>query len=100
VDGFRIDSAAMLVKDPLLPDFDPDAPGGTPHPTPTGTASTRSTRSGAAWPTPTRSAKALIGEVWLPDPERFAMYLRPNEMHTAFNFSFLPVPGTRRSCAR
>ncbi len=36
--------------------------------------------------------KALIGEVWMPDPQRFAMYLRPNEIHTAFNFSFLSCP--------
>lgn len=33
--------------------------------------------------------RILIGEVWLPDQERFALYLRPDEMHTAFNFDFL-----------
>jgi alpha-glucosidase len=27
--------------------------------------------------------------VWLPDIDRFARYLRPDEMHTAFNFDFL-----------
>ena len=91
-DGIRIDSAAILVKDPFLADFDPDAPEGTPHP--------YTDRDGIheiyqewrrladSYPEP----KALIGEVWLPDPERFAMYLRPNEIHTAFNFSFLSCP--------
>ena len=34
----------------------------------------------------------LVGEVWLPDAERFARYLRPDELHTAFNFDFLACP--------
>ena len=34
----------------------------------------------------------LIGELWLPDRERFALYLRPDELHTAFNFDFLACP--------
>ncbi len=34
----------------------------------------------------------FVGEVWLPDTERFARYLRPDELHTAFNFSFLSCP--------
>jgi alpha-glucosidase len=34
----------------------------------------------------------FVGEVWLPDAERFARYLRPDELHTAFNFSFLACP--------
>ena len=91
-DGIRIDSAAILVKDPFLADLDPDAPEGAPHP--------YTDRDGIheiyqewrriadSYPEP----KALIGEVWLPDPQRFAMYLRPNEIHTAFNFSFLSCP--------
>nr|BFF17776.1 hypothetical protein GCM10025730_12970 [Promicromonospora thailandica] len=34
----------------------------------------------------------LVGEVWLADQERFAQYLRPDEMHTAFNFDFMARP--------
>ncbi len=34
----------------------------------------------------------LVGEVWLPDAERLARYLRPDELHTAFNFDFLACP--------
>ena len=91
-DGIRIDSAAILVKDPFLGDLDPDAPSDAPHP--------YTDRDGIheiyqewravadSYPEP----KALIGEVWMPDPQRFAMYLRPNEIHTAFNFSFLSCP--------
>ena len=91
-DGIRIDSAAVLVKDPFLADMDPDAPEGAPHP--------YSDRDGIheiyqEWRRVADSyaePKALIGEVWMPDPQRFAMYLRPNEIHTAFNFSFLACP--------
>src|SRR6202020_3204399 len=36
--------------------------------------------------------RALVGEVWLPDAERFARSLRPSELHTAFNFDFLACP--------
>jgi alpha-glucosidase len=34
----------------------------------------------------------LVGEVWMPDVERFVRYLRPDELHTAFNFDFLACP--------
>jgi alpha-glucosidase len=30
--------------------------------------------------------------VWLPDRDRFTAYLRPDELHTAFNFDFLSCP--------
>ena len=33
--------------------------------------------------------RVLIGEVWLPDAERLTRYLRPGELHSAFNFDFL-----------
>jgi hypothetical protein len=33
--------------------------------------------------------RVLIGEVWLPDAQRLARYLRPDELHSAFNFDFL-----------
>ena len=33
--------------------------------------------------------RVLVGEVWMPDAQRFANYLRPDEMHTAFNFDFM-----------
>src|SRR5207253_602471 len=36
--------------------------------------------------------RVLVGEIWLPDAERFARYLRPDELHTAFNFDFLGCP--------
>jgi alpha-glucosidase len=33
--------------------------------------------------------RAFVAEAWVPNPERFADYLRPDELHTAFNFDFL-----------
>ena len=36
--------------------------------------------------------RVLIGEIWLPDAERFARYLRPDVLHTAFNFDFMASP--------
>nr|MDT0661732.1 glycoside hydrolase family 13 protein [Micromonospora sp. DSM 115978] len=85
VDGIRIDSAALLVKDPSLPAVTE------------GTASPFVDLDGVhdiyrSW---RRIAdgypgdRALIGEVWLPDRVRFANYLRPDELHAAFNFDFL-----------
>jgi alpha-glucosidase len=36
--------------------------------------------------------RVFVGEMWLPDPVRFARYLRPDELHSAFNFDFLSCP--------
>ncbi|HJE51278.1 MAG TPA: glycoside hydrolase family 13 protein [Tessaracoccus flavescens] len=33
--------------------------------------------------------RILVAEAWVADPARLALYLRPDEMHTAFNFEFL-----------
>jgi alpha-glucosidase len=91
-DGVRIDSATMPAKDPALPDHDRDAPGDRPHP-----FVDRDDVHGIyrAWRRVADSypePKALIGEVWLADPARFAAYLRPDEMHSAFNFDYLNCP--------
>jgi alpha-glucosidase len=34
----------------------------------------------------------FVGEVWVQSPVRLARYLRPGELHTAFNFNFLLAP--------
>ena len=34
----------------------------------------------------------FVGEVWVQTPERLARDLRPDELHTAFNFDFLLAP--------
>jgi alpha-glucosidase len=107
VDGFRIDSAALLAKDPGLADL-----GATPTPgssAPVEAAGAGRVDAGPAGPHPfidrdevhgiyrewRRIAdsypgdRVLIGEVWLPDAQRLARYLRADELHSAFNFDFL-----------
>jgi alpha-glucosidase len=88
VDGVRIDSAAVLVKDGTLADAGED-PGG-PYTDRDGIHDIyRGWRAVAdSYP----GGRALIGEIWLPDAERFSAYLRPDELHTAFNFPFLESP--------
>jgi len=90
-DGIRIDSAALLMKDCALADFDPADPP-LPHPYEDRDEVHHIYR---AWRTIADSypePRALIGEVWLPDAQRFAAYLREDEIHTAFNFAFLGCP--------
>jgi alpha-glucosidase len=85
VDGIRIDSAALLAKDPLLPEVDPTAP--SPH---TDRDDVHEIYRGwRAISDGYPGDRILVGEVWLPDSQRFANYLRPDELHTAFNFDFL-----------
>lgn len=87
VAGVRIDSAALLAKDPALPDF---TEGADPHPYVDRDELHDIYRS---WRTiADRYDGIFVGEVWLPDSERFARYLRPDELHTAFNFTFLACP--------
>ncbi|GAA1667356.1 glycoside hydrolase family 13 protein [Fodinicola feengrottensis] len=91
VDGIRIDSAAMCAKDPELTDFDPATPP-DPHPyvdrEDIHDIYREWRRIADGYPEP----RALIGEVWLADSERFANYLRADELHAAFNFDFLGCP--------
>ena len=93
--GIRIDSAALPVKDPALPEV-PDTwgPGEHPHLDRDELHDIyRAWRAVAdSYGDGTDDERVLVGEVWLPDPERFARYLRPDEMHTAFNFDFMTRP--------
>ena len=99
VDGIRIDSAALLTKDPALPDTGPDGLAVTGS----GTAdpftdrddvhdiyrSWRAIADVAAGGPGGEGGRMLVGEVWLPDPERLARYVAPGELHTVFNFPYL-----------
>src|SRR5439155_2062753 len=72
--GVRIDSAALLFKDGSLPDFDVESP----H-----TYTDRDElhaiyRDWRAIADDYPDDRILIGEIWLPDTERFARYLRPD----------------------
>lgn len=92
VAGVRIDSAALPVKDPSLPSLPAGvvAPGAHPH-------LDRDElhdiyRGWRAVADEYEGERVLVGEVWLDDAERFARYLRSDEMHTAFNFDFMTQP--------
>ncbi|GHH95122.1 glycoside hydrolase family 13 protein [Streptomyces capillispiralis] len=87
VAGVRIDSAALPAKDPRLPDF---TEGRDPHPYVDRDELHDIYRSWRA--VADEYGAVFVGEVWLPDSERFARYLRPDELHTAFNFSFMTCP--------
>ena len=89
--GIRIDSAALLVKDPKLPEV-PANPGPGEHPNTDRDELHDIYRSWRAVADRYSDPKALIGELWIPDLDRFARYLRPDELHTAFNFDFLSRP--------
>lgn len=90
VAGIRIDSAAFLVKDPELPPLSSARPGRHPH-----LDRDELHDIYRAWREVADSydePRVLVGEVWLEDPKRFAAYLRPDEMHSAFNFDFMTQP--------
>ncbi len=36
--------------------------------------------------------RVFVAEAWVDEPERLARYLRPDELHTAFNFTYLQAP--------
>ena len=91
VAGVRIDSAALLVKDPTLPEIAADPLPGE-HPTVDRDELHDIYRSWRAIADSYPGVRILVGEIWLPDMDRFARYLRPDELHTAFNFDFLGRP--------
>lgn len=91
VAGVRIDSAAQLMKHPELPDY-PTAPGPGEHPHIDRDELHELYRSWRRIAESYDDPRVLVGEIWLPDAQRFAAYLRPDEMHTAFNFDFMTRP--------
>jgi alpha-glucosidase len=89
--GIRIDSAALAIKDPMLPNLATLAPGSA-HPYVDRDEIHDVYRSWRRIADSYSPPRALIGEVWLEDRERFARYLQAGELHGAFNFDFLACP--------
>lgn len=109
VDGFRVDVAHGLVKKPGLPDWREKAEmagaGEKPRPT---NAAPMWDQDGVheiyrAWrrtldeyttvlPDGTKEERILVAEAWVEPLERAAYYVRPDEMHQAFNFHYLNAP--------
>ncbi len=92
VDGFRIDVACFLLKEPGLPDFPAygtDPGGDHPH---NDLEGVHEIYKGWRRVVERRGGRAVFcGEINLP-AERIARYLRPGELHTAFNFDFALRP--------
>ncbi|GAA3286338.1 glycoside hydrolase family 13 protein [Nesterenkonia halobia] len=98
VDGFRVDVAHGLVKDPAFPDYR------------TGPASGSMGGEGAPapyWEQPGLHEilrdwrrvldeydgdRALCGEAWVSTIAKTALWVRPDEMHQTFNFHYLETP--------
>ncbi|HVL80469.1 MAG TPA: glycoside hydrolase family 13 protein [Actinomycetota bacterium] len=100
VDGFRIDVAHSLYKDELLRDNpDPERRQfGTPYMSLEQPHCFDQPEVHDVWRAWRRVFDAYgpdrvtVGEVFLYDPERVALYLRPDELHLAFNFLLLAMP--------
>jgi alpha-glucosidase len=100
IDGFRVDVAHGLVKADGLPDYTPDPDGGS--------------MGGDALDVPFwaqegvheiyrdwhkvlaeyEGDRVLCAEAWVEPLSKLARWVRPDEMHQAFNFSYLETPWT------
>jgi len=90
IDGFRIDVADHLAKYPGLPEVSEyPARGGDDVPWADQDGVHDIYRSWRAIADSYEGQRVFVGEIWLGDTERFCAYLRPDELHTAFNFPFL-----------
>ncbi|WP_149830126.1 glycoside hydrolase family 13 protein [Streptomyces tailanensis] len=86
-DGFRIDVAHGLIKDPELPDLPPRQDTGHPHWDRDGVHDIFRTWRRLA--DEYGGDRAFVAEAWTDTPERLAAYVRGDGLHTAFNFDFL-----------
>jgi alpha-glucosidase len=108
VDGFRIDVANALAKDPDLPDlYGPNGAEPESEP-PTGGRATvdhpfwdrdeihqifrRWRRVGDAYRSSAQGPRTFVAEAWRVRRDGLARYVRPDELHNAFNFEFLVAP--------
>jgi alpha-glucosidase len=106
VDGFRIDVAHSLIKEPGLPDV-----GEQRYPHPRIEVDGQLVRAPwSAHPHWDRDEvhqvyrewraiadsydppRVFVAEAWVDEPERLTRYLRDDELHTAFNFGYLAAP--------
>ncbi|MER6069913.1 glycoside hydrolase family 13 protein [Streptomyces sp. NPDC001817] len=95
VDGFRIDVAHGLIKHPELPDL-PPRPAGVgrrsrhlDHPHWDRDEVHDIYRAWRKVADEFPGDRCFVAEAWADTPERLAAYVRPDGLHTAFNFDFL-----------
>jgi alpha-glucosidase len=110
IDGFRIDVADSMSKDDTLPDVREARVPGQPankypdHPhwdrDDVHDIHRRWRRIADEYHDRTGGARTFVAEAWVTPPERLARYLRPDELHCAFNFDALKARWDARSQRR
>ncbi|MEI5010854.1 glycoside hydrolase family 13 protein [Streptomyces sp. PmtA] len=97
IDGVRIDVAHGLVKAPGLPDLGSldgklmEGTSGENHPH-WDRDEVHDIFRGWRAVADSYEGRAFVAEAWAGAPERLARYVRPDELHTAFNFDYLMAP--------
>lgn len=99
IDGFRIDVADSMAKDASLPDVSLDEEGlptrdkyvGNPFYDQPGvhTIHQRWRTIADEYADSPQGPRVFVAEAWLSPAERLAQYVRPDELHSAFNFDVL-----------
>jgi alpha-glucosidase len=97
VSGFRVDVAHGLFKDPAFPDAGPGQVVRRLVDRKPGPQWDQDDVHGLyrSWRKIVDSYdgdRILVGEAWVHPPDRLARYVRPDELHQAFNFEFLQAP--------
>jgi alpha-glucosidase len=99
VDGFRVDVAHALIKDPTLPDVGysgddtvASRTGRTDHPHWDRDEVHEIYRAWRRIAEDFDGDRTFVAEAWVASPERLARYVQRDGLHTAFNFGFLQCP--------
>ena len=110
VDGFRVDVAHGMIKAPGLPDYTPPAEGGSMGGAPATLEPGISAESPVTAPYWAQDGvheiyrdwhkvlaeypgdRVLAAEAWVDPLSQMAKWVRPDEMHQAFNFAYLETP--------
>jgi alpha-glucosidase len=98
VDGFRIDVANSLFKHPELPDLGDrgihsyEVAAGDDHPFWDRDVVHEVYRDWRRIADGYEPPRVFVAEAWVPTVERLARYVRPEQLHGAFNFHFLMTP--------
>ncbi|GGN67962.1 alpha-glucosidase [Actinoplanes lobatus] len=99
VDGFRVDVAHGLIKDADLSDWTAPSvvlgglePAGPPPPMWDQEGVHEIYRQWRSVLDEYPGGRILVAEAWVQPEERLARYVRPDEMHQAFNFPYLEAP--------
>ncbi|MEU1785850.1 glycoside hydrolase family 13 protein [Streptomyces sparsogenes] len=90
IDGFRIDMANLLIKQEGLPDRPSMAPD-SPSPYEDRPEVHEIYRAWRRIANSYEGDRVFVGELWV-GPQSLARYLRPDELHTGFNFGYMQAP--------